>query len=158
MVSSKFNRKFFAAFFAAYVFLFSPTTYAADDTPAYVLRGTDDDDMPAYIRGDSDKDKPPVYVDNPPVEKPFEKPVEKPPEVVQPPDDDGQGLEFLMYNQNGVMAFALIAAHEYYKVRPVIAGNRIQGRATLSQISKNYNEIAMINANYFFPDGAIIGQ
>ena len=157
MVSSKFNRKFFAAVFAAYVFLFSPTTYAADDTPAYVLRGTDDDDMPAYMRGDSDKDNPPVYVDNPPVEKPFEKPVEKPPEVVQPPDDDGQGLEFLMYNQNGVMAFALIAAHEYYKVRPVIAGNRIQGRATLSQISKNYNEIAMINANYFFPDGAIIG-
>lgn len=154
LVSSKLNRKFFAAVFAAYVFLFSPTTYAEDDMPAYVRSATDDDDMPAYIRGDTSNDKPPVYVkENPPVvNEPFEKP-----QAETPSDDDGQGLEFLMYNQNGVMAFAVIAAHENYKVRPVIANNRIQGCAALSKISKDYNEIAMINASYFDRDGSIIG-
>lgn len=156
LVSSKSNKSFLAALFAAYVFLFSPTAYAADDMPSYVRGVTDDDDMPAYIRGNSDNDKPPVYVTQPPVEKPpIENPVETPHE--NPPPDDGEGLEFLMYNQNGVMAFAIIAAHEYYKVRPVIAENHIQGRATLSRISSNYNEIAMINASYFDHDGSIIG-
>ena len=159
LVSSKLNRKFFAAVFAAYVFLFSPTTYAEDDMPAYVRSATDDDDMPAYIRGNTSNDKPPVYVtENPPVvNEPFEKPQAEKPKVETPSDDDGQGLEFLMYNQNGVMAFAVIAAHENYKVRPVIANNRIQGCAALSKISKDYNEIAMINASYFERDGSIIG-
>ena len=153
-----FDKKFLAAFFAAYVFLFSPTTYAAEDTPAYVRSADDDDDMPAYMRGGTSNDKPPVYVTNPPIENP---PVVNPQPIETPqteiPPQDGEGLEFLVYNQNGVMAFAIIAAHEYYKVRPVIAGNRIQGRATLTQISRDYNETAMINASYFDRDGSIIG-
>ncbi|MBR5912979.1 MAG: phosphodiester glycosidase family protein [Selenomonadaceae bacterium] len=170
MVSSKFNRKFFAAVFAAYVFLFSPTTYAADDAPAYVRSATDDDGMPAYIRGNSYENNPPAYVTNKPQVEPPQvetSPVETPlvdtPPIVETPNleappPEGAGLEFLMYNQNGVMAFAIIAAHEYYKVCPVIARNQIQGRATLSGITSNYNDIAMINASYFERDGSIIGM
>lgn len=152
-----FNKKFLAAFFAAYVFLFTPTTYAAEDTPSYVRSATDDDDMPAYMRGENSNDKPPSYVTNPQTENPSTEisQIDNPPTEIPP--EDGEGLEFLVYDQNGVMAFALIAAHEYYKVRPVIAGNRIQGRATLTQISRDYNETAMINASYFDSDGSIIG-
>ena len=75
----------------------------------------------------------------------------------EPAPQEGEGLEFLVYDKNGVMAFALIAAHENYKVRPVIARNRIQGRATLSQMTADYNDIAMINASYFEPNGNLIG-
>ncbi|MBQ9486963.1 MAG: phosphodiester glycosidase family protein [Selenomonadaceae bacterium] len=74
------------------------------------------------------------------------------------PRQEGEGLEFLVYNQNGVMAFALIAAHENYKVVPVLANNQIKGRETLSQITGGYsNDVAMIDANYFERDGSIAG-
>ena len=161
----KLNRKFLAAFFAAYVFLFPATIYAEDGVPAYISEAPPDVPPPAYITGgETSDDNPPAYITNPPpLDEPpiYNPPIEEPP-IYTPPIEtpthrNGEGLEFLVYNQNGVMAFAIIAAHEYYSVRPVLANNRVQGRATLSQISSNYNEIAMINASYFEPDGSIIG-
>lgn len=73
------------------------------------------------------------------------------------PEVEGEGLEFLMYNENGVMAFAVIAAHENYQLYPVLARNQVRGRSTVAQISKNFDEIAIINASYFMPDGSLIG-
>lgn len=70
---------------------------------------------------------------------------------------EAEGLEFLMYNENGVMAFAVIAAHENYLLHPVLARNQIQGRSTVLQISKNFDDIAAINASYFMPSGSLIG-
>ena len=73
------------------------------------------------------------------------------------PETEGEGLEFLMYNENGVMAFAVIAAHEKYQLYPVLAKNQIQGRATVAQISRNFDDVATINASYFMPSGSLIG-
>ena len=73
------------------------------------------------------------------------------------PETEGEGLEFLMYNENGVMAFAVIAAHEKYQLYPVLARNQIQGRATVAQISRNFDDVATINASYFMPSGSLIG-
>lgn len=95
---------------------------------------------------------PPVENPPPPVENP-PPPVENPPPVIQ----EGDGLEFLMYNENGVQAFAVVAAHEQYNLRPIIAQNHIQGRSTVSQIAGNLNDIATINASYFNTDGSLIG-
>ena len=81
---------------------------------------------------------------------------EIPPETTEP-ETSGEGLEFLVYDENGVMAFAVIAAHENYKLRPILARNQIQGRATLAQITKNLDDIAIINASYFMPSGSLIG-
>ena len=81
-----------------------------------------------------------------------------PPKVEQPATDDtGEGLEFLVYNENGVMAFAIIAAHEKYNLRPILARGQIRGLATVSQMSASFNDIAMINASYFFGSGNLIG-
>ena len=130
-------KKTFAAVVAAYIFL-SPFTASAKFF---------------------DKN----YRDYPKVDKPFSREeIQKPitpsqPSIPVTPPQEGEGLEFLMYNQNGIMAFALIAAHENYKVQPLIANNRIQGRATLSQMTAPINDIAMINGGYFEPNGNLIG-
>ena len=89
-----------------------------------------------------------------PVDEPFQnqQQTENIPQV-----EEGDGLEFLMYNENGVQAFAVIASHEQYKLRPVIAQNHIRGLSTLSQTSSNLNDIALINASYFAADGRLIG-
>ena len=169
-----FTQKVFAAVFAAYVFLFSPIAQAeensADDdgAPAYIANAPEDDGMPAYITNAPADDDPPIYITHPPRENPTPTPpsvpVENPtptqptpPPIQTPTIDDGQGLEFLVYNKNGVMAFAVIAAHENYRLQPVLAWERIQGRATLSQMTRYYDDIAMINASYFEPNGNIIG-
>lgn len=73
------------------------------------------------------------------------------------PEIDDEGLEFLMYNENGVMAFAVIAAHEKYQLYPVLARNQVQGRSTVMQISKNFDDVATINASYFMPSGSLVG-
>ena len=83
--------------------------------------------------------------------------VEEIPEPEETPPDEGDGLEFLMYNENGVMAFAIIAAHEKYQLRPILARNQIQGRATVAQMTKNLDDIAIINASYFMPNGTLLG-
>ena len=140
-----FTKKFCAALFAAYVFL-SPSFTFAKIIPPYVTGNTSDDRPSPYSTETPPNNNPPIYVTNPP-------PIEQP----ATPPQDGEGLEFLVYNQSGVMAFAIIAAHENYTVRPVLANERVQGRATLSQMSLNYNEIAIINASYFDRDGSIIG-
>ncbi len=158
-VNKMFNRKFLAAFFAAYVFLFPNTIYAEDDVPAYISEAPPDVPPPAYITGgETTGNNPPAYITQPPVyNPPVEVPQYNPPVETPPQHKKGEGLEFLVYNQNGVMAFAIIAAHEYYTVRPVLANERVQGCATLSQMSLAYNEIAMINASYFERNGSIIG-
>lgn len=78
-------------------------------------------------------------------------------EPIQPPSEDDEGLEFLVYDKDGVMAFAIIAAHEKYMLRPFLARDQIRGRSTVTQMTAPVNDIAMINAGYFMPDGSLIG-
>ncbi len=73
-----------------------------------------------------------------------------------PPEISGEGLEFLVYDQDGVMAFAVIAAHENYKILPFLAQGQIKGLATVSQMNPP-NAIASINASYFSPGGLLYG-
>ena len=83
---------------------------------------------------------------------------EKPPQTVEPPPaEEVEGLEFLFYNQGGVMAFAIIADHEKYQLRPVVARGQIPGRATVSQMNAP-EAIATINASYFAPNGVLLGN
>ena len=88
---------------------------------------------------------------------------EKPPEIKTPvpeienPVIEDEGLEFLVYNKNGVMAFAIIADHEKYQLRPILAKNQIRGRATVSQMTKNLDDVAMVNGGYFMINGSLIG-
>lgn len=96
---------------------------------------------------------PPEYKDAPEYDKD-----EKPPETSIPTvEDENEGLEFLVYHKNGVMAFAIIADHEKYNLRTILAKDQVRGRATVSQMSKNLNDIAIINAGYFMVSGSLIG-
>lgn len=107
------------------------------------------------------------------VDNPFE-PTET--EEVQPPPDpiyhespiyeereaplqaeEVEGLEFLIYNQDGVMAFAIIADHNKYQMRPVLARGHVPGRAAISQMNEP-NAIATINASYFGSNGTLYGN
>ncbi|MBR2733625.1 MAG: phosphodiester glycosidase family protein [Selenomonadaceae bacterium] len=80
-----------------------------------------------------------------------------PPQPFEPPQDEVEGLEFLMYNQNGVMAFAVIADHEKYQLRPVLAHGKVPGRATVLQMNSP-DAIATINASYFGKSGVLYGN
>ena len=83
---------------------------------------------------------------------------ETPPQTSEPPPvEEVEGLEFLVYHQNGVMAFAIIADHEKYLMRPVLARGRVPGRATVSQMNSP-DAIATINASYFGVNGVIYGN
>ena len=83
---------------------------------------------------------------------------ETPPQQVKPPPvEEVEGLEFLVYHQNGVMAFAIIADHEKYLMRPVLARGKVPGRATVSQMNAP-DAIATINASYFGVSGVIYGN
>ena len=113
--------------------------------------------VPRSIDDDSPQNKPSIPTEPPEPTKPI-KPFEPPPPPqLSTPDDDGQGLEFLVYHKNGVMAFALIAAHENYQVRPILARGKVPGRATVSQMNSS-DAIATINASYFGPNGTIYGN
>ncbi|MBR6012587.1 MAG: phosphodiester glycosidase family protein [Selenomonadaceae bacterium] len=95
-----------------------------------------------------------------PVDEPFQEPKPDPiPEIKKPSEnlEDGAGLEFLMYNANGIQAFAVIADHERYKLRPIIAQHQIKGRSTVLQMAGELNDIATINAGYFDADGSLFG-
>ena len=83
--------------------------------------------------------------------------IEPPPPIAESPAEKGEGLEFLLYNQGGVMAFAVIADHEKYQLRPVLARGQVPGRATVSQMNSPY-AIATINASYFGANGTIYGN
>lgn len=93
----------------------------------------------------------PEYIETPPIDE------MPPPPVEQTPDTAVEGLEFLLYNQDGVMAFAVIADHEKYQLRPVLARGQVPGRATVSQMNSPY-AIATINASYFGSNGTIYGN
>lgn len=169
-----------AALIATGIFFLNSTTYAANEEDFPTVDApfsdskqfeTDEENLPTVDepfpknhsstinhteeRGQEKKSEQPaeVFTEPPPVEveKPAQ-PVETPPAV-----QEGDGLEFLMYNENGVQAFAVIAAHEQYDLRPIIAQNHIKGRSTVSQIAGNLNDIATINASYFNADGSLIG-
>lgn len=95
----------------------------------------------------------PAYHDLPTYE-----PHETPPQQSEPPPvEEVEGLEFLVYHQDGVMAFAIIADHEKYQMRPVLAKGKVPGRATVSQMNAP-NAIATINASYFGISGVIYGN
>ena len=96
----------------------------------------------------------PSYHDLPTYEEGEEppKPAEEP-----PPVEEVEGLEFLVYHQDGVMAFAIIADHEKYKLQPVLARGQVPGRATVSQMNAP-DAIATINASYFGISGVIYGN
>ena len=95
----------------------------------------------------------PAYHDMPTYEQD-----EEPPQQSAPPSvEEAEGLEFLMYNQDGVMAFAVIADHEKYKMRPVLAKGMVPGRATVSQMNSP-DAIATINASYFGVSGVLYGN
>ena len=95
----------------------------------------------------------PTY-EPPPVDKP--KPIDEP--TFEPPQvEEVEGLEFLVYHQNGVMAFAIIADHEKYTLRPVLAKGQVVGRATVSQMNAP-EAISTINASYFAKSGEILGN
>ncbi len=107
--------------------------------------------QPFELEEEKVEETPPKIVEKPEtveVNEPFEPP------TVETADE---GLEFLVYHKNGVMAFAIIAAHEKYTLRPIIAKNQIHGRATVSQMTKNLDDIAIINASYFMTNGSLIG-
>lgn len=107
------------------------------------------------------------------VDEPFEpietEDVQTPPEFVdtesqpyepfefEPPAEEVEGLEFLVYHQDGVMAFAIIADHEKYQMRPVLARGQVPGRATVSQMNAP-DAIATINASYFGTNGTLYGN
>ena len=135
-------KKFAATIFAATLFVNSFSQAAAEDLLLEdPLAETDYEELPGEYK------TPPEYEDD-----------EKPPETVEtPPQFEGEGLEFHVYHKNGVMAFAIIADHERYNLQPVLAKNQIHGRATVSQMTKNFDDIAMINAGYFMTNGSLIG-
>ena len=72
--------------------------------------------------------------------------------------EEAEGLEFRMVNRDGVMAFAVIADHEKYLIKPVLARDKVPGRATVKQMSNEYKAIAAINASYFALSGEILGN
>ena len=82
-----------------------------------------------------------------------------PPDTNTPPEiEEVEGLEFRMVNRDGIMAFAIIADHEKYVLQPVLARDKVPGRATVKQMSNEYNAIAAINASYFALSGEILGN
>ena len=157
-------KKFAALIMAGIFFLTSPSLAQATEPngtnlvnkPFSKPEPIDDspvpNDEPEKI--DSNFDEPPPYTSK---EPPTVKPEEKPPIVAPPPAEEVEGLEFLMYHQDGVMAFAIIADHEKYQLRPVLARGQVPGRATVSQMNAP-DAIATINASYFATNGVILGN
>ncbi|MBR7025780.1 MAG: phosphodiester glycosidase family protein [Selenomonadaceae bacterium] len=135
-------KKIAALFTAGIFFLTAPNFAQAEETSAE--EEATEVKHPPLESGYYD---PPVYEEG-----------EEPPKTVTPPPvEEEEGLEFLVYHKNGVMAFAVIADHEKYFVRPVLAKNQIPGRATVSQMNSP-EAIATINASYFGVKGTIYGN
>ncbi|MBR1398459.1 MAG: phosphodiester glycosidase family protein [Selenomonadaceae bacterium] len=76
----------------------------------------------------------------------------------QPQMEEAEGLEFIVVHRNGIMAFAMIADHEKYKLMPVLARGHVPGRSTVKQMSSSSNAIGAINASYFALSGDIYGN
>ena len=138
-------KNFAAVIVAAIFFVHSVAQATVED-----FEGTNVVDEP-FSELPAEYKEPPTYAED-----------ENPPEIPDTPDKENpttenEGLEFLVYHKNGVMAFAVIADHEKYQLRPILAKNQIKGRATVSQMTKNLDDIAIINASYFMPSGSLIG-
>lgn len=169
-----------ATILAASIFLFNAPTFAEPEVPAETTaEQKDEEDFKKYapvvdepFSEDLKAPEPenintpepenvqtpaPENVQTPEPQKPKIEQLFEPPKTETPPEDVGEGLEFLVYNEDGVMAFAIIAAHEKYKLRPILAQNHIRGLATVSQMAAGFNDIAMVNASYFFGNGCLIG-
>ena len=74
----------------------------------------------------------------------------------EPPTvEEVEGVEFRVVHRDGVMAFALIADHEKYELRPTLARGIIPGRGTVKSMSDG--ALAAINASYFGLSGEIYG-
>ncbi len=69
--------------------------------------------------------------------------------------EEVEGVEFRVMHRDGVMAFALIADHEKYELRPTLARGIIPGRGTVKSMSGG--TLAAINASYFGLSGEIYG-
>ena len=81
-----------------------------------------------------------------------------PEEKQQPQIEEVEGLEFIVVHRDGIMAFAIIADHEKYLLKPVLARDKVPGRATVKSMSDEYNAIAAVNASYFALSGEILGN
>ena len=114
-------------------------------------------DVPQKTNPDFELQETPVVSEPPQTNKPPQ--TNEPSQInePQPPVEEVEGLEFLVYHKDGVMAFAIIADHEKYLMRPVLARGKIPGRATVSQMNAP-DAIATINASYFAPSGVIFGN
>jgi len=175
-----FKTKKLATILAASIFLFNAETFAAPEVPAETTaEQKDEEDFTKYAPIVDEPFSEDLQAPNPETVRPLEQEevqtpaaenlhtaepekskieqLFEPPPKVEQPEDAEEGLEFLVYNENGVMAFAIIAAHEKYKLRPVLAQNHIRGLATVSQMAAGFNDIAMVNASYFFRSGNLIG-
>lgn len=135
---------------------FAAITFAATFFIASVAQATVADFEERHTVDEPFTELDPEYKESPTYEEEETPPEMDTPETEPPPVED-EGLEFLVYHKNGVMAFAIIAAHEKYQLCPILAKNQIHGRATVSQITKNLDDIAIINASYFMPNGSLIG-
>ncbi len=82
--------------------------------------------------------------------EPSKTPTPEPPTV-----EEVEGVEFKVVHRDGVMAFALIADHEKYELKPTLARGIIPGRATVKSMSDG--TLAAINASYFGLSGEIYG-
>lgn len=171
-------KKFAATFFAATLFINS-VAYAGVENYDENSYFEDDNEMPGEYRDIQDMpgeyktpfnyeetetppenpkdEETPHVVDEykiPPVYEEDEKPHEHGTPTINSEDE---GLEFLVYHKDGVMAFAIIADHERYQLRQILAKDQIRGRATVSQMTKYLDDIAIINASYFMTNGCLIG-
>ncbi|MBR1647723.1 MAG: phosphodiester glycosidase family protein [Selenomonadaceae bacterium] len=165
-------KKFAVMLTAGIIFLTTPTFAQADenfsdeptvDAPFSKVEPPPLDEDEKNIQPPDNQTQPPLENPQPVIEPqpvPDTRPqpsIENPQSVTEPPPVEEEGLEFLVYNQNGVMAFAIIADHEKYQLRPVLAKGQVRGRATVSQMN-DPDAIATINASYFAPSGEILGN
>ncbi|MBR0261683.1 MAG: phosphodiester glycosidase family protein [Selenomonadaceae bacterium] len=162
-------KKFVALISAVIIFLTSPVAQAEENV------GTDlvdepftqqkippaegvEEPLPSDEPEKVDPSLEPPYSEPPVIsDSPYSKPPPPPPSITDEPVEEVEGLEFLVYHQNGVMAFAIIADHEKYLLRPVLARGKVPGRATVSQMNAP-DAIATINASYFALSGDILGN
>ena len=151
---------------AATIFFLTAPTFAAEEQGELVDEPFRAEQVPPNLNPDEMTPQPstppadnvPATLDPAYHEPPTYAPGEEPPQTSTPPPvEEVEGLEFLVYHQDGVMAFAIIADHEKYQLRPVLARGKFPGRATVSQMNAP-DAIATINASYFGVNGTIYGN
>ena len=151
---------------AATIFFLTAPTFAAEEQGELVDEPFRAEQVPPNLNPDEMTPQPstppadnvPATLDPAYHEPPTYAPGEEPPQTSTPPPvEEVEGLEFLVYHQDGVMAFAIIADHEKYQLRPVLARGKVPGRATVSQMNAP-DAIATINASYFGVNGTIYGN